>query len=161
MIEKTKHVRIFSDCCHWILLKSILGSRGWVLHGEWPFAWCKGHLWWHRFSHGQVWTDRSRKSHVSWCVDQIQTWMTHPWHPNLFIGSEAAELVTAKFVKPIKLEFEKVYWPYLLISKKRYAGLYWTKVEKYDKMDSKGIEVCILTLELWTHLKINLTDGWL
>ncbi|KIK07783.1 hypothetical protein K443DRAFT_622150 [Laccaria amethystina LaAM-08-1] len=56
------------------------------------------------------------------------------------LGSEAAELVTAKFVKPIKLEFEKVYYPYLLISKKRYAGLYWTKVEKYDKMDSKGIE---------------------
>jgi DNA polymerase delta subunit 1 len=56
-------------------------------------------------------------------------------------GSEAAELVTQKFVKPIKLEFEKVYFPYLLISKKRYAGLYWTRPEKYDKMDSKGIEV--------------------
>ncbi|KAJ7035657.1 DNA polymerase family B-domain-containing protein [Mycena alexandri] len=56
------------------------------------------------------------------------------------LGSEAAELVTAKFVKPIKLEFEKVYFPYLLISKKRYAGLYWTRPEKYDKMDTKGIE---------------------
>ncbi|EDR05542.1 uncharacterized protein LACBIDRAFT_251819 [Laccaria bicolor S238N-H82] len=56
------------------------------------------------------------------------------------LGIEAADLVTAKFVKPIKLEFEKVYYPYLLISKKRYAGLYWTKVDKYDKMDSKGIE---------------------
>ncbi|PAV20072.1 delta DNA polymerase [Pyrrhoderma noxium] len=56
------------------------------------------------------------------------------------MGSEAADLVTAKFIKPIKLEFEKVYFPYLLISKKRYAGLYWTKTEKYDKMDSKGIE---------------------
>lgn len=58
------------------------------------------------------------------------------------LGAEAADIVTAKFVKPIKLEFEKVYFPYLLISKKRYAGLYWTKTEKYDKMDSKGIEVC-------------------
>jgi DNA polymerase delta subunit 1 len=57
-------------------------------------------------------------------------------------GSEAADVVTKKFVKPIKLEFEKVYYPYLLINKKRYAGLYWTKPEKYDKMDSKGIEVC-------------------
>ncbi|KII85833.1 hypothetical protein PLICRDRAFT_144471 [Plicaturopsis crispa FD-325 SS-3] len=56
------------------------------------------------------------------------------------LGAEAAEFVTAKFVKPINLEFEKVYFPYLLISKKRYAGLYWTKPEKYDKMDSKGIE---------------------
>jgi len=56
-------------------------------------------------------------------------------------GAEAAEFVTSKFIKPIKLEFEKVYFPYLLISKKRYAGLYWTKPEKYDKMDTKGIEV--------------------
>ncbi|KAF9462946.1 delta DNA polymerase [Collybia nuda] len=56
------------------------------------------------------------------------------------LGSEAADLVTTKFVKPIKLEFEKVYFPYLLINKKRYAGLYWTRPDKYDKMDSKGIE---------------------
>lgn len=59
----------------------------------------------------------------------------------LIAGAEAADLVSAKFIKPIKLEFEKVYFPYLLISKKRYAGLYWTKPEKYDKMDTKGIEV--------------------
>ncbi|KAM0793205.1 DNA-directed DNA polymerase delta [Microbotryomycetes sp. NB124-2] len=56
------------------------------------------------------------------------------------LGAEAADFVTSKFVKPIKLEFEKVYFPYLLISKKRYAGLYWTKPEKWDKMDTKGIE---------------------
>jgi len=28
----------------------------------------------------------------------------------------------------------------LLINKKRYAGLYWTNPDKYDKMDAKGIE---------------------
>ncbi|KZP26619.1 delta DNA polymerase [Athelia psychrophila] len=56
------------------------------------------------------------------------------------MGTEAADFVSAKFTKPIKLEFEKVYYPYLLISKKRYAGLYWTNPDKYDKMDSKGIE---------------------
>ena len=49
--------------------------------------------------------------------------------------------MTTKFVRPIKLEFEKVYFPYLLINKKRYAGLYWTNPKKYDKMDTKGIEV--------------------
>ena len=57
------------------------------------------------------------------------------------LGSEAADFVSTKFERPIKLEFEKVYFPYLLINKKRYAGLYWTRPEKYDKMDSKGIEV--------------------
>lgn len=57
------------------------------------------------------------------------------------IGKEAAELVTKEFVRPINLDFEKVYFPYLLISKKRYAGLYWSRPEKYDKLDAKGIEV--------------------
>jgi DNA polymerase delta subunit 1 len=56
------------------------------------------------------------------------------------LGREAADYVSSKFIKPIKLEFEKVYFPYLLINKKRYAGLYWTNPEKCDKMDSKGIE---------------------
>jgi DNA polymerase delta subunit 1 len=56
------------------------------------------------------------------------------------LGTEAAEYVSAKFIKPIKLEFEKVYFPYLLINKKRYAGLYWTNTKNYDKMDTKGIE---------------------
>ena len=56
------------------------------------------------------------------------------------LGEEASQYVSSKFIKPIKLEFEKVYFPYLLINKKRYAGLYWTKPEKWDKMDTKGIE---------------------
>lgn len=56
------------------------------------------------------------------------------------LGREAANYVTAKFVRPINLEFEKVYYPYLLINKKRYAGLLYTRPETYDKMDCKGIE---------------------
>lgn len=56
------------------------------------------------------------------------------------LGLEAADYVSTKFLRPIKLEFEKVYFPYLLINKKRYAGLYWTKTDKPDKMDTKGIE---------------------
>ena len=56
------------------------------------------------------------------------------------LGQEAAEHVSSKFINPIKLEFEKVYFPYLLINKKRYAGLYWTNTDKWDKMDTKGIE---------------------
>ncbi|XP_046672164.1 DNA polymerase delta catalytic subunit isoform X1 [Homalodisca vitripennis] len=56
------------------------------------------------------------------------------------LGQEAADYVSSKFIKPIKLEFEKVYFPYLLINKKRYAGLYFTKTDTYDKMDCKGLE---------------------
>uniref|UniRef100_A0A0A9YLY9 DNA polymerase n=1 Tax=Lygus hesperus TaxID=30085 RepID=A0A0A9YLY9_LYGHE len=56
------------------------------------------------------------------------------------LGQEAADYVSSKFIAPIKLEFEKVYYPYLLINKKRYAGLYFTNPDKYDKMDCKGLE---------------------
>ncbi len=56
------------------------------------------------------------------------------------LAEEAAKLVSAEFPSPIKLEFEKVYMPYLLMNKKRYAGLLWTNAEKYDKMDTKGLE---------------------
>ncbi|CAL9107250.1 unnamed protein product [Musa acuminata var. zebrina] len=69
------------------------------------------------------------------------------------LGREAAEYITGTFIKPIRLEFEKVYYPYLLISKKRYAGLYWTKPDTFDKMDTKGIETvrrdnCLLVKNL-------------
>ncbi len=57
------------------------------------------------------------------------------------LGREAAKFISSKFLRPIQLEFEKVYYPYLLISKKKYAGLFWTKPEKWDKLDAKGIEV--------------------
>jgi DNA polymerase delta subunit 1 len=56
------------------------------------------------------------------------------------IAIEAAEKCSAIFPKPIDLEFEKVYFPLLLMNKKRYAGLMWTQMDKYDKMDTKGLE---------------------
>lgn len=80
------------------------------------------------------------------------------------LGREAAELISAKFISPIKLEFEKVYYPYLLINKKRYAGLFWTSPIKHDKMDCKGIETvrrdnCPLVAQLInTCLQLLLID---
>lgn len=50
------------------------------------------------------------------------------------LAMKAAEEVSKIFPDPIKLEFEKVYFPYLLMNKKRYAGLLWTCPEKYDKV---------------------------
>lgn len=58
----------------------------------------------------------------------------------MVLGKQASELISEQFQKPIKLEFEKVYLPYLLMKKKRYAGVIWTKVDKYDKIDTKGLE---------------------
>ena len=57
------------------------------------------------------------------------------------LGVEAADKISATFKAPIELEFEKVYWPYLLFSKKRYAGLMYTKPEKPDYIDAKGIQL--------------------
>ena len=56
------------------------------------------------------------------------------------LGKDAAQRITKIFPVPVSLEFEKVYFPYLLMAKKRYAGLYWTNPKKYDKLDCKGIE---------------------
>lgn len=56
------------------------------------------------------------------------------------LALEAADKASEIFPDPILLEFEKVYFPYLLMNKKRYAGLMWTNQEKFDKMDTKGLE---------------------
>jgi len=56
------------------------------------------------------------------------------------LGKHASVEISKKFIKPIQLEFEKVYYPYLLINKKRYAGLYYSRPDKHDKMDCKGLE---------------------
>lgn len=56
------------------------------------------------------------------------------------LANEIAKYVSSTFTKPVALEFEKVYSPYLLMNKKRYAGLIYTNPEKPDKIDTKGIE---------------------
>lgn len=69
------------------------------------------------------------------------------------LGKEASAFVSEHFKKPIKIEFEKVYYPYLLMKKKKYAGVIWTREDKYDKIDTKGLEAvrrdnCELVREL-------------
>lgn len=58
---------------------------------------------------------------------------------SMALGDQAAKEISKIFKDPINLEFEKCYFPYLLINKKRYAGLYWTNPDKYDKLDQKGL----------------------
>jgi len=70
------------------------------------------------------------------------------------LGKDASGKVTQTFMRPIKLEYEKVYNPYLLLTKKRYAGLLFSSnPEKFDKLDAKGIETvrrdnCLLVKDI-------------
>src|SRR5277367_7075383 len=54
-------------------------------------------------------------------------------------GFEEGDLVATKFIKPIKLEFENVYYPYLLINKKRYAGQRWRNTIRWTLRVSRPV----------------------
>jgi DNA polymerase delta subunit 1 len=61
------------------------------------------------------------------------------------VGERAAEECSALFKKPNNLELEKVYWPYFLYSKKRYAAKLWTQGKDgkmhMDYIDVKGLQL--------------------
>ncbi|CAG0884565.1 unnamed protein product [Cyprideis torosa] len=57
------------------------------------------------------------------------------------IGKEIAERVTQENPKPVKLKFEKVYYPCVLQTKKRYVGyMYESEQQESPVYDAKGIE---------------------
>ncbi|KAH0497186.1 hypothetical protein TgHK011_004515 [Trichoderma gracile] len=57
------------------------------------------------------------------------------------IGQEIAQAITERNPKPVKLKFEKVYHPCVLLAKKRYVGYkYETKDQVKPEFDAKGIE---------------------
>ncbi|KAF8472023.1 hypothetical protein BDZ91DRAFT_775438 [Kalaharituber pfeilii] len=57
------------------------------------------------------------------------------------IGEDIANAVTQMNPKPIKLKFEKVYHPCILLAKKRYVGFkYESRNQKEPDFDAKGIE---------------------
>jgi len=45
------------------------------------------------------------------------------------------------YKKPVELEFEKVMYPFMLFTKKRYAYLEWVNPDKSDHLDAKGIHL--------------------
>ena len=61
------------------------------------------------------------------------------------LGEQAAEACNSLFKKPNNLELEKVYCPYFLYSKKRYAAKLWTKNKagqmNMDYIDVKGLQL--------------------
>ncbi|ORX46984.1 DNA/RNA polymerase [Hesseltinella vesiculosa] len=57
------------------------------------------------------------------------------------IGQDIADTITGMNPAPIKLKFEKVYHPCVLITKKRYVGFKFERVDdKEPEFDAKGIE---------------------
>ncbi|WQF89566.1 Putative DNA-directed DNA polymerase, family B, exonuclease domain, ribonuclease H-like superfamily [Colletotrichum destructivum] len=57
------------------------------------------------------------------------------------IGNEIAKAITDMNPRPIKLKFEKVYHPCVLLAKKRYVGYkYESKDQTKPEFDAKGIE---------------------
>ncbi|KAK5998939.1 DNA polymerase zeta catalytic subunit [Cladobotryum mycophilum] len=57
------------------------------------------------------------------------------------IGNEIAKAITAMNPRPIKLKFEKVYHPCVLLTKKRYVGYkYESRDQVKPEFDAKGIE---------------------
>lgn len=57
------------------------------------------------------------------------------------IGEEIAKAVTDMNPRPVKLKFEKVYHPCVLLAKKRYVGFkYEHRDQKEPEFDAKGIE---------------------
>ena len=57
------------------------------------------------------------------------------------IGNEIAAAITDMNPRPVKLKFEKVYLPCVLLAKKRYVGFkYESKAQQEPEFDAKGIE---------------------
>ena len=54
-------------------------------------------------------------------------------------GLEAEKLASALFGHPVLLEYEKMYWPFLLLSKKRYATTCYMHPDDTPKMTSSGL----------------------
>lgn len=57
------------------------------------------------------------------------------------VAEDIAARITDHFPGCVELEFEKVYYPYMLFSKKRYAGLMYTTPATPDYIDVKGIQI--------------------
>ena len=57
------------------------------------------------------------------------------------LGNEIAKTITDMNPRPVKLKFEKVYFPCVLLAKKRYVGFkYESKTQQEPDFDAKGIE---------------------
>ena len=57
------------------------------------------------------------------------------------IGNEIAQEITSKSPADVLLKFEKVYFPCVLVTKKRYVGCSFETLTQPPHLDAKGIEM--------------------
>lgn len=65
------------------------------------------------------------------------------------LAKTAAERISHSFVRPIKMVFERVYHPFLVMGKKKYAGMSWRESDNHEGVIIKGgesvrIDSCLL-----------------
>lgn len=75
------------------------------------------------------------------CKFKVSEDKKYDMHEHFRVAQWVADEITKTFKHPVELEFEKTYWPYLLFSKKRYAGLMFTKPGAPDYIDVKGLQL--------------------
>ncbi|KAJ2230442.1 DNA polymerase zeta [Coemansia sp. RSA 518] len=76
-------------------------------------------------------------------TDSVFVWLPgRSRHEAFRIGQEIAAAVTQQNPEPVKLKFEKVYQPCVLLTKKRYAGWMYTSPDQSEPLlDAKGMEL--------------------
>jgi DNA polymerase delta subunit 1 len=75
------------------------------------------------------------------CKFKVDDDKRYDMHEHFRVAQWVADEITKTFTHPIELEFEKTYYPYMLFSKKRYAGLMFTKPDAPDYIDVKGLQL--------------------
>lgn len=75
------------------------------------------------------------------CILDLGSEKRHDLASHFQAAARLAADISATFPHPVELEFEKCYFPYLLFSKKRYAGLMYTRPDAHDYIDVKGLQL--------------------
>lgn len=75
-------------------------------------------------------------------TDSCFLWTAEADMPRVFRSmDDALPALNAAFKAPIEMEFEKVFAPFLLFSKKRYAGIKFTSADDPGRIEFKGIQL--------------------
>lgn len=75
------------------------------------------------------------------CILNLGEAKRHDMAAHFEAAARLADDISKTFPSPVELEFEKCYYPYMLFSKKRYAGMMYTKPTAPDYVDVKGLQL--------------------